>query len=125
MCPVGLFGRLRRAGGGARGGPGGSRSRSARREADDVRGQDSAHLAEFVRTRVGVEAYVEPATNMTPTTVLLIATDGEWTRRRVPAPGVAWDFARGIGIPVYDVNQTGYPQRMRDWTARQRRSGRG
>ena len=124
MGPVGLFGRLRGLGGGGRRGSAAPGTRSARREADDARGQDSAHLADFARTRVGVEAYVEPATNMTPTTVLLIATDGEWTRRRVPDPGVAWDFARGIGIPVYDVNQTGYPQRMRDWTARQRRGGR-
>jgi hypothetical protein len=87
------------------------------------RGRDSAHLTEFVRSRVGVEAYVEPANPTTPTTVLLIATDGEWTRRRVPDPATAWDFARELAIPVYDVNQTGYPQRMRDWTARQRRGG--
>lgn len=119
---MGLFSRLRglRARGGARTG-GGRGARGGRGE--PARGQDSSHLAEFARTRVGVEAYVEPATNTTPTTILLIATDGEWTRRRVPEPAAAWDFARRIAIPVYDVNQTGYPQRMRDWTARQRRSG--
>ena len=38
---------------------------------------------------------------------------------------LAIDEARKLGIPVYDVNQTGYPQRMRDWTARQRRGGAG
>jgi hypothetical protein len=78
------------------------------------------HLAEFVRTRVGVEAYVEPATNVTQTTLMLIATDGEWTRRRVPDGKAAGDVARKLGIPVYDVQRTGYPQRMRDWNTRQR-----
>ena len=29
--------------------------------------------------------------------------------------------ARLVHIPVYDVNLTGYPARMRQWTARQRR----
>ncbi|AEE46337.1 hypothetical protein [Cellulomonas fimi] len=79
-----------------------------------------AHLRDFVATRVGVEAYVEPATRVTQTTMMLVATDGEWTRRRVPDPGTAWDLARGLGIPVYDVQRTGYPQRVRDWNARQR-----
>ena len=79
-----------------------------------------AHLRDFVATRVGVEAYVEPVTNVTQTTVMLVATDGEWTRRRVPDPKVAWDLARDLGIPVYDVQRTGYPQRVRDWNSRQR-----
>ncbi len=79
-----------------------------------------AHLAEFVRTRVGVEAYVEPVTSVTQTTVVLIATTGEWTRRRVPDPRAAHRIAQDLGIPCYDVQLTGYPQRMRDWNARQR-----
>ncbi len=78
------------------------------------------HLTEFVRTRVGVEAYVEPPTNVTQTTLMLIATDGEWTRRRVPDGKAAGEIARKLGIPVYDVQRTGYPQRMRDWNTRQR-----
>ena len=79
-----------------------------------------AHLKDFVATRVGVEAYVEPQTNSTPTTVMLVATDGEWTRRRVPDPKTAWELAREMEIPVYDVQRTGYPQRVRDWNSRQR-----
>ncbi len=78
------------------------------------------HLAEFVRTRVGVEAYVEPVTSVTQTTVVLIATTGEWTRRRVPDARAAHRIAQDLGIPCYDVQLTGYPQRMRDWNARQR-----
>ena len=79
-----------------------------------------AHLADFVRTRVGVEAYIEPVTHVTQTTVVLIATTGEWTRRRVPDAAAARSIARDLAIPVYDVQLTGYPQRMRDWNARQR-----
>ncbi|SDS42990.1 hypothetical protein [Paraoerskovia marina] len=79
------------------------------------------HLAEFVRTRVGVEVYVEPATNETPTTVLLVATTGEWTRRRVPDERTAHELARKAGVPVYDVRRTGYPQRYRDWNSQHRR----
>lgn len=79
-----------------------------------------AHLTDFVATRVGVEAYVEPVTNVTQTTMMLIATDGEWTRRRVPDAKTAYSIARSLAIPVYDVQRTGYPQRMRDWNSRQR-----
>ena len=63
----------------------------------------------------------EPATNVTATTVVLIAHDGEWTRRSLPSRPVAFDVARSLEIPVYDVNLTGYPRRMREWTSRQRR----
>ena len=70
-----------------------------------------------------MEAYVEPATNVTATTVVLIAHDGEWTRRALPSR--RWpSTSRAFGIPVYDVNQTGYPARMREWTSRQRRKER-
>ena len=86
-------------------------------------GTARAHLRDFVETRRGVEAYVEPATNVTATTVVLIAHDGEWTRRALPSRPAAFEVARDLGIPVYDVNLTGYPARMRQWTARQRRPG--
>jgi hypothetical protein len=79
-----------------------------------------AHFADFVATRRGVEAYVEPATNITATTVVLIAHDGEWTRRRVDGPAAAHRLTRKIGIPLYEVAKVGYPQRMRDYQARQR-----
>ncbi len=88
----------------------------------DARRATLAHLQEFVRTRVGVEAYVEPPTPDTGATLLLIATTGEWTRRRVPDEKTAFDVAGSLGVPVYNVRFTGYPQRMRDWNSRQRKS---
>ena len=87
----------------------------------DARRATLEHLQEFVRTRVGVEAYVEPPTQDTGATLLLIATTGEWTRRRVPDERTAFDVAGSLGIPVYNVRFTGYPQRMRDWNSSQRR----
>ena len=53
--------------------------------------------------------------------VVLVAGDGEWTRRRIDGPEVARRLSRDLAIPVYDAQVTGYPQRMRDWNARQRR----
>jgi hypothetical protein len=103
---VGLFRRKPRTGGAPM-------DRAATK--DDVR-----HLAEFARSRVGVEAYVEPQTFATETTVVLVATDGEWTRRRVDGPKEAYRLAEKWGIPVYDAGIVGYPPRMREWTARER-----
>ena len=86
---------------------------------------DLEHLAEFVRSRRGVEAFIEPRTTVTETTVLLIAHDGEWTRRRIESPEVARRFAHQLAMPIYDVRLMGYPQRMRDYNERQkRRAGR-
>lgn len=87
----------------------------------DAQRATKEHLADFVRTRVGVEAYVEPETNVTQTTVVLIATTGEWTRRKVPDAASARKIAEELSIPVYDVQRTGYPARMREWNARRRR----
>lgn len=79
------------------------------------------HLRAFVDSRRGVEAYVEPATSVTTTTVVLIAWDGEWTRRAIGSPKDAFEVAQRLGVPVYDVNQTGYPGRMRQWNSRRRK----
>ncbi|MBW4702469.1 MULTISPECIES: hypothetical protein [unclassified Micromonospora] len=82
---------------------------------------DLDHLANFARTRRGVEAFVEPRTTMTETTVIMIADDGEWTRRRIDGPEGARRFAHALGIPIYDVRLMGYPQRMRDYNERRKR----
>ena len=101
----------------SRGGPG----RAAGRAVDRA---DLEYLAEFVRTRRGVEAFIEPRTTVTETTVLLVAHDGEWTRRRIESPDIARRWAHQLSLPIYDVALMGYPQRMRDYNERQkRRSG--
>ncbi len=104
---MGWFGRRRTAA---------TVGRDRRQEVAAVR----EHLEEFVRTRRGVEAFMEPATAVTPTTILLVATTGEWTRRRVGDLAIVHSLAEGMRVPVYDVQLVGYPQRMRDWNQRQR-----
>ena len=81
---------------------------------------DAEHLAEFARTRPGVEAYLEPRTVITESTLLLVAASGEWTRRRVDGPAGAHAFARKHAIPLYEAQVVGYPQRMREWNARRK-----
>jgi hypothetical protein len=75
-------------------------------------------LREWAATRKGVEAYLEPQTSVTGTTLLLVAGDGEFTRRRIASAKAAGEFARRAGIPIYDTNRVGTPQRMRDYAQR-------
>ena len=82
-----------------------------------------SHLEQWAGSRRGVEGFVEPETATTSTTLVLVAGDGEWTRRRVDSPKAAFAFGTRAGIPVYDVAAVGYPPRMREWTAKRKASG--
>src|SRR5262249_16664314 len=82
--------------------------------------EDSDYLTRWAAARRGVEAFVEPRTAVTETTVVLVAHDGHWTRRRIDGAHGARQLGKRLGIPVYDVALVGYPQRMRDYTGRQR-----
>lgn len=98
---MGLFDRLRPR-----------RSRAA--------GADLRYLRDWTAQHTGVEAFVEPKTTVTELTVVLVAADGEWTRRRVGGESGARRLSDRLKIPVYDVQKVGYPQRMRDHDARRR-----
>ena len=106
--PVGLF----------------SRRRKSRDDRPDLDAALVAHLDEFVATRRGVEAYIELPTTVTKATLLLVAHDGEWTRRSVDSVEWARWFAADRNLPAYDAGVVGYPQRMRDYNARQRAASR-
>lgn len=99
------------------------RGRKAKPPTDAVDSAAVAHLENFLATRRGVEAFIELPTAVTRATLLLIAFDGEWTRRSVDSVEWARGFASQHGLPAYDAGVVGYPQRMRDYNARQRRSG--
>ena len=115
---MGIFDRLRRRRPASA--SGGGRRNTLDRPSGSA---DLSHLEQFVASRRGVEGYVEPRTAVTETTILLVAADGEWTRRRIDGPETARKLSRDLGVPVYDAQVTGYPQRMRDWTTRQKQSG--
>lgn len=82
---------------------------------------DERHLRDFIETRTGVEGFVEPRTAVSDYTLLLVAHDGEWTRRRVPSVAWAHAFCNKNRIPSYDAAVVGYPSRMREWNARNKR----
>ena len=94
--------------------------------ATTVRASDAAdeqHLREFATTRRGVEGFVEPRTAVSDVTLMLVAHDGEWTRRRVPSVKWAHDFANRHRVPSYDAAVVGVPQRMRDYNRRKKAEG--
>lgn len=91
------------------------KKRSADRKARSV---DHAAIIEFIDSRRGVEAFLEPQTSVTKTTVVFVAGDGESLRKPFDTPKAAAEFARKHRIPLYDTNKVGYPQRMRDYNTR-------
>ena len=102
------------------------RGRKARTDAGAVVSDRNASrgdldaLKQFAESRKGVEAYIEPKTSVTQTTLLLVAADGESIRRRVASAQAAHDFARKkLQIPVYDSNLVGIPSRKREYDLRQ------
>lgn len=103
---MGVFDRFRR-----RGKPG------TRRDSSDA---DGYYLEQWAASRRGVEVFVEPKTMVTETTVVLVAHDGEWTRRGVGNEAGARRIGKRLKVPIYDVGKVGYPKRMRDYTERQR-----
>lgn len=84
----------------------------------EARRADTEALRDFVRTRTGVEAFIEPATRVTQATVLMVAADGEWTRKKISSAKAAAGLARELRIPIYDANRVGYPDRMRQYNQR-------
>lgn len=94
----------------------GEAKRSAPSRSSDTSSRSSTkELEEFVRSRVGVEAFLEPRTAIYSTTLLLVADDGEYLRRPVKNRDQAGEFCGKINIPLYDAAKVGYPKRMRDY----------
>jgi hypothetical protein len=84
---------------------------------------DLEALRQFAASRRGVEAWIEPQTSVTQTTLLLVAHDGESIRRRVASPQAGHDFARKkLQIPVYDSNLVPIASRKREFDLRKARS---
>ena len=99
----------------------GYRTGSTRVRASDK--VDEQHLRTWVAERRGVEGFVEPRTAVSDVTLLLVAHDGEWTRRRVPSVEWAHRFCNRHQVPSYDAAVVGIPQRMRDYTRCRKQQG--
>jgi hypothetical protein len=121
---MGLFDRFRtgtRASGMRR--PGRDRARTGSTTVRASSPADEAHLEHFVEIRRGVEGFVEPRTAVSDVTLLLVAHDGEWTRRRVPSVEWAHDFCNHHQVGSYDAAVVGIPQRMREYNRRKKAEG--
>ena len=94
---------------------------SGRKEDDGA----SEHLAEFMKTRKGVEAWLERPTNFNKASLLLVAADGETTRRAVPSREFAQQLCAVEDVPCYDAGVVPYPQRMRDYGVNKKKDGGG
>jgi hypothetical protein len=114
--------RLRRRGGTRMRRPGRSGPGTTVRASDAA---DEAHLRAFATSRRGVEGFVEPRTAVSDVTMILVAHDGEWTRRRVPSVEWAHRFANTNGVPSYDAAVVGYPSRMREYNRRMKQNPAG
>ena len=80
-----------------------------------------AHFSQFVRSREGVAGYFEAETSRDPAALVLVAFDGEWTRRKIPSLEAAAAVCQELGINLYDVAASGYPRAMREWSAKNSR----
>ncbi len=60
-----------------------------------------------------MEAYIEPETVVNELSAVLVDENGEFTRRRIGGPKGIDVLAKMLDCPIYDVEETGYPQRMR------------
>lgn len=119
---MGLFDRFRRTGPKMHR-PGGDVSRTGSTTVRASDRADEVHLRDFIESRRGVEGFVEPRTAVSDVTLLLVAHDGEWTRRRVPSVDWAHKFANKHQVPSYDAAVVGIPQRMRDYNRRRKEQG--
>ncbi|AGS35269.1 hypothetical protein B841_08980 [Corynebacterium maris DSM 45190] len=87
---------------------------------DTIRPADQQALQEWVRGRAFVEGFVEPETMVNEMSVVLVDDTGEFIRRRIGGPKGIDAVAKVLQIPLYDAEETGYPDRMRKRIERQR-----
>ncbi|MBC3185184.1 oxidoreductase [Corynebacterium sp. zg-331] len=85
-----------------------------------IRPDDAAELCEWAQGRAFIEAFVEPETFVNEMSAVIVDETGDFIRRRIGGPKGIDALAKLLDCPVYDVEETGYPQRMRDRIERDR-----
>ena len=94
--------------------------RPPRAPGDTIRKHDAQELRAWATGRAFVEAFVEPETVVIEVSVVLVDESGQFIRRPIGGPKGIDAVAKLLGCPVYDVEETGYPQRMRERLERER-----
>lgn len=94
--------------------------RPPRAPGETIRERDAQALSEWVVGRAFVEGFVEPETIVNEMSVVLVDENGEYIRRRIGGPKGIDAVAKLLGIPLYDAEETGYPDRMRQRIERER-----
>ena len=97
-----------------------SQLRPPRAPGDTIREQDQADLVAWIDSRGFVEGFVEPETVVNEMSIVLVDGSGDYIRRRIGGPKGIDAVARVLDVPIYDVEETGYPQRMRERMKRER-----
>ena len=67
-----------------------------------------------------IEAFIEPETVVNEMSVVVVDEKGEFIRRRIGGPKGIDAVGKLLQCDVFDVEETGYPQRMRERMERQR-----
>ncbi|MHA6556539.1 oxidoreductase [Corynebacterium pyruviciproducens] len=79
-----------------------------------IRSNDLQTLKQWAAPRGYVEGFVEPETFVNEMSIVLVDESGEHIRRKIGGPKGIDVVSKELGIDIYDVEETGYPQRMRD-----------
>jgi hypothetical protein len=93
----------------------GERKGPARAGRARVHRDDRREMKHFLKTREGVEAYVEPRTLDQQLSVVLVAADGEWLRFHLADDRYLRKLSAKHRMPIYDTERMGYPRRMKDY----------
>ena len=103
LCVFNLFGKRKQS----------SSFTPPRAPGETIRPDDAQYLKQWVEGRKFVEGYIEPETMVNEMSVVLVDEQGNYTRRRIGGPKGIDEVSRLLGILLYDVEETGYPDRMR------------
>lgn len=79
-----------------------------------MRPHDLEELRQWAAPRQGIEAYIEPETMLNEMSVVVVDAAGNFLRRPIGGPKGIDAVSQALAVPAYDVEVTGYPQRMRD-----------
>lgn len=94
--------------------------RPPRAPGETIRAEDAQELREWAQGRAYIEAFVEPETVVNEMSIVVVDESGAFIRRRIGGPKGIDAVAKLLQCDVYDVEETGYPQRMRERIERER-----